>query len=109
MSSVLCIEAWSIFLNFGFPQDLKKYAAELNDFFRDEFLTSIQSLVSLSHLIIKNDFQPEWLQSAIDVLMEGFEESRNLQMLKSSHLAHLTGTLHWWRPAFEIYVALKSI
>lgn len=93
----------------GFPQDLKEYAAELNDFFRDEFLTSIQSLVSLSHLIIKNDFQPEWLQSAIDVLLEGFEESRNLQRLKSSNLAHLTGTLQWWRPAFEIYVALKSI
>ncbi len=93
----------------GFPQDINEYAAKLNDFFRDEFLTSIQSLVSLSHLIIKNDFQPEWLQSAIDILLEAFEESRSLQRLKSSYLAQTAGMLQWWRPSFEIYVALKSI
>jgi hypothetical protein len=93
----------------GFPQNINEYAVGLNEFFRDEFLTSVQSLVLLCLLIIKNDFHPEWLQAAIDVLLDAFEESRNLQRLKSPHLAQMTGVLQLWRPSFEIYVALKSI
>lgn len=93
----------------GFPQDLQQYGSQLDGFFRDEFLPSIQSIVAIGILIIKYDFQTEWLQSIINVLLEAFEESRNLQRLKSAYLAEQAKSLQWWRPGFELYVAIKTI
>jgi hypothetical protein len=93
----------------GFPQDVPKYAAELDDFLRDEFLPAIQSVVSLCILIIKYDFQTDWLESAVRVLSDALEESRNLQRIKYATLAQMTKSLQWWRPFFESYVALKTV
>jgi len=93
----------------GFPQDLQQYGAQLDGFFRDEFLPSIQSIVSMGILIIKYDFQTEWLQCIVSALLEAFEESRDLERLKSAYLAQQTKSLLWWRPGFELYVAIKTI
>ena len=88
---------------------VQEYVAEANKFFRDEFLPSLQSLVSVGLLIIKYDCHAEWLQSVVDSLLEAFEGSRRLQGLKSGYVAQGQEPLPWWRPAFEIYVALKCI
>jgi hypothetical protein len=104
------VEGWSRHdIRRPLPQDLQEYATSLSDFFLDEFLPSVQALVSLGLLIIKYDLVPEWLQSVINILTEAFEESRALQRLKSEPVSRLTGTLQWWRPAFEIYVAMRCI
>lgn len=93
----------------SFLPDLQKYASELVDFFRDEYLPSIQSIVTVAILIIKYDHDSEWLQIIVEVLLEAFEESRKLQRLKSAHLTQHTDTLQWWRPGFEIYIGLKTV
>jgi hypothetical protein len=93
----------------GLPPKVQDYVSEVNDFFRDEFLPSIQSVVSLGLLVLKYDFQTDWLQAIVDTLLEAFDASRGLQRLKSGYVIQESDSLPWWRPAFEIYVALKCL
>ena len=90
-------------------QNPQEYAVIINDFVRDEFLPSLQSLVSIALLVIKHNFQAEWLRSVVDLLVEAFEESHTLQRLKWGNLSQFPDALRWWRPAFEIYIALRCI
>lgn len=92
-----------------FPQDLKSSASALGDFFRDEYLPALQSLVSACLTIIKHNGKQKWIVSAVQMLTEAFEESRDLRRLKSEYYSQLTGTLQWWRPAFEISVAFRCV
>jgi hypothetical protein len=93
----------------GLPPDLKGYVSEVNGFFRDEFLPSLQSVVALGLLVVKYDFETTWVLSVVDLLLETFESSRGLQRLKDGYLIHETDSLPWWRPAFEIYVGLRVV
>jgi hypothetical protein len=93
----------------GLPADPRKYVSEVNSFFRDEFLPSLQSVVTLGLLTIKYDFEIGWLQSVVDGLVEAFEASGGLQRLKSGYVIQEPGSLGWWRPAFEVYVAVRCI
>ena len=92
-----------------FPQDLKASASALGDFFRDEYLPALQALVSACLIIIKHNGNQEWLVSAVQMLTEAFEESRDLRRLKSDYYRQLAGPLQWWRPAFEVFVAFRCI
>ena len=92
-----------------FPQDLKSSASALGDFFRDEYLPALQSLVSACLTIIKHNGKQEWIVSAVQMLTEAFEESRDLRRLKSEYYGQLTGTLQWWRPAFEIFIGFRCV
>src|SRR6266536_338682 len=92
----------------GLPPDPKAYVSEVDGFFRDEFLPLLQSAVTLGLLVVKYDFEINWLQSVVDMLLEAFESSRSLQRLKSGFLIQ-EGSLPWWRPAFEIYVGLRCV
>jgi hypothetical protein len=93
----------------SFPQDLKTSAFALADFFRDEYLPALQALVSTCLNIIKHNGEQDWFVSAIQMLTEAFEETRDLRRLKSPYYSQHTGTLQWWRPAFEIFVAVRCI
>jgi len=93
----------------GLPTDPKEYVSEVNGFFRDEFLTSLQSVVTLGLLVVKYDFEISWLQSVVDVLLEAFESSRGLQRLKSGYVIQQPDSLPWWRAAFEIYMGLRCV
>lgn len=63
----------------------------VGDFFRDEFLPSVQSAVFAGLIVIKHDFQIEWLESIVDLLVEAFDESRSLQRLKSPQFTGIKG------------------
>jgi hypothetical protein len=93
----------------GFPADVKEFVLSVNDFWRDEFLPSIRSLVSIGLMSIKYDFHIEGFQSVIDTLVDAFEAGRGLQRLKIGQITQEPSALPWWRPAFEIYVALKCL
>lgn len=80
-----------------------------NQFFRDEFLPATQAIVTLALLLVKFDVHPEWFPSLIDVLVEGFEESRRHNRGGSVYSVRRSDTLQWWRPGFEIYVCLHAI
>ena len=91
------------------PPEIDLYVKQVNDFFRDEYLPSLQSLVSLGLLIIKYDFQLDWLQAVVGVLLEAFQASRGLQRLKSGRVIQEEDSLPWWKPAFEIFVAVRCL
>jgi len=93
----------------GLPQDPKGYVSQINGFFRDEFLPSLQSVVTIGLLVVKHDFELNWFQSVVDTLLEAFESSRGLQRLKCGHVISEPESLPWWRPAFEVYIALRCV
>jgi hypothetical protein len=80
-----------------------------NRFFRDEFLPATQAIVTLGLLLVKFDVHPEWFQPLIDVLIEGFEESRRHNRGGSAYSPRPNDTLPWWQPGFEIYMSLHAI
>jgi hypothetical protein len=92
----------------GLPSDIEQFNAQLNDFFRDEFVPSLQSIVALGLLTIKYRCEFSWLDGLVDLLIESFDASRGLQRLKSGQVIQ-EGSLAWWRPAFEIYLGLRVI
>ena len=93
----------------GLPADPKAYASQVSGFFRDEFLPLLQSVVNLGILVTKYDAEISWLQSVVDLLLEAFESSNRLQRLKSGHVINEPDSIRWWRPGFEIYIALRCL
>ncbi len=93
----------------GIPPDPKEYVSEVNGFFRDEFLPSLQSVVTLGLLVVKYDSEVSWLLAVVETLLETFEASRGLQRLKSGHVIQQPDSLPWWRPALEVYVAIRCL
>lgn len=91
------------------PDQIQGYAGQINDFFRDEFLPAIQSAVSMGLLIIKYDFQTDWLQSVIDTLLKVFDEAHGLQRLKFGYFSQVPDALRYWRPGFEIFIAVRCL
>ena len=83
------------------PAELQAYGDLINDFFRDEFLPALQSAVTMALLIIKYDFETEWFQSVIDLLVRAFDEAHQLQRLKFGYFSQRPGTLRYWRRLFE--------
>jgi hypothetical protein len=80
----------------------------VEEFFRDKFIPSLQSLTALAMLIIKYNQEPAWLHSVADTLSDAFESARGLQALKSYDPGQ-EHSLPWWRPGLEIYMAAKCI
>jgi hypothetical protein len=91
------------------PSEYEGYAARINDFFRDEFLPALQSAVSMALLIIRYDFQTEWFQAVVDVLLKAFDEAHGLQRLKFGYFSQLQDALRYWRPGFEVFMAIRCI
>ncbi len=92
----------------GLPADISQFRSNLADFFRDELLPSIQSVVELGLLAIKYEADKSWLSAVIDVLVDAFDASRDLNWLKSPYVTQQPGSLPWWRPAFEVYAGLRT-
>jgi hypothetical protein len=91
------------------PNQLDGYSAQINEFFRDEFLPAIQSAVSMGLLIIKYDFQTDWFQSVIDTLLKAFDEAHGLQRLKFGYFSQRPDALRYWRPGLEIFIAIRCL
>jgi hypothetical protein len=90
------------------PTDFSQFAREIEDFFRDQFLPSLQSIVELAAIGIKYEADA-WLSPLIEVLADAFEASRGLNWLKSPGLLQQQERLKWWQPGFEVYVAIRTI
>jgi len=91
------------------PNQLDGYSVQINDFFRDEFLPAIQSAVSMGLLIIKYDFQTAWFDVVVDTLLKAFDEAHGLQRLKFGYFSQVPDALRYWRPGFEIFVAIRCL
>lgn len=93
----------------GLPDDVAKFTDELRDFYTNEFLPSLEAVVELGLLLVKHDAETSWLAAVIDLLLEGFEAARGLQRLKSGQVISDSDPLRWWRPAFDIYIGIRTI
>ena len=91
------------------PEDLNLFAVGVSDFFRDEFLPSLKSVAELGLLAIKFETEDTWLAAVIDVLIDAYEASKGLNWLKSHHMNQRPDSLVWWRPAMEVYIAIRAI
>jgi hypothetical protein len=60
-------------------------------------------------LIIKYDFEADWFQAVVDVLVKAFDEAHRLQRLKFGYFSQMPDALRYWRPGLEIFVAMKCV
>ena len=82
--------------------------AEINAFFRDEFMPTLIGMVDLGLEVIRYEGKPSWLGSIIDILIESFAVSCEITRLQTSNnLGELS--LPFSRPAYEIYLAARVL
>jgi hypothetical protein len=103
------VDGWDEVRGQSRPGDIEKFTADLVSGFRDEFFPSLQAVVELGLLIVKNEGEDEWFAAVIDVLIDAFEASRGLNWLKSSYMLQRPDLLPWWKPAFDIYTGIRTI
>jgi hypothetical protein len=103
------VDGWDEVRGQSRPGDIEKFTADLVSGFRDEFFPSLQAVVELGLLIVKNEGEDEWFSAAIDVLIDALEASRGLNWLKSSYMLQRPDLLPWWKPAFDIYTGIRAI
>ncbi|WP_353071411.1 hypothetical protein [Tunturiibacter gelidiferens] len=103
------IEGWDRLDLLSGSKPQSEEAAEIEIFFRDQFLPSLRSLVVLGLLLIKYGCDFEWLNLSVDVLLETFETSKNLQPLKAVAIARESTSLQWWRPGFEVFLGFRCL
>jgi hypothetical protein len=93
----------------GLPDDIGAWIAEISEFFRDGFIPSLASSVELALQIIKYDAPVEWLVTVVETFLEAVETCRRLDRLRSGALGARPDVLPFGRPAFEIYVGLRTL
>lgn len=93
----------------GLPADVEKWVNETADFYRSEFLPTLDSVVDLALLIIKYDAGSDWVSIIVDLLIEVFEASRQFDRLKSQIISTPPNAVHFARPAYDVYVGIRAI
>jgi SAM-dependent methyltransferase len=93
----------------GLPDDFGAWIAEISEFFRDGFIPSLALSVELALQVIKYDAPVGWLVTVVETLFEAFERCRRLDRLRSGALGARPDVLPFGRPAFEIYIGLRTL
>jgi hypothetical protein len=93
----------------GMPVDVETWITELAQFYQDEFVPALESSVHLGMQIIKYDASPEWLSLVVEALIETFETCRRLDRLKSSVISANSRALNFSRPAYEVYIGIRTL
>ena len=89
-----------------YPTDEER--AEIEVFFRDEFMPTLIGMVDLGLEVIRYEGKPSWLGSIVDVLIESFAVSCEISRLQiRSNLGQ--SSLPFSRPAYEIYLAARVL
>ena len=89
-----------------YPTDEER--AEIDVFFRDEFMPTLIGMVDLGLEVIRYEGKPRWLGSIVDVLIESFAVSCEIARLQTrNNFGQLS--LPFSRPAYEIYLAARVL
>ena len=89
-----------------YPTDEER--AEIDVFFRDEFMPTLIGIVDLGLQVIRYEGKAGWLGSIVDALIESFAASCEITRLQTrNNLGQLS--LPFSRPAYEIYVAARVL
>ena len=90
----------------SYPTDEER--AEIDVFFRDEFMPTLIGMVDLGVEVIRYEGKPSWLGSIVDVLIESFNVSCEITRLQTrNNFGQLS--LPFSRPAYEIYLAARVL
>jgi len=90
-------------------QNSKQLSTEVDDFYRDEQLPALESIVELGLVLVKQDADREWLKDVIELLLEALDASRSLAQLTRGFVNTERSSLPWWRPAFDVYIGIRTI
>lgn len=104
------VEGWDNANVPGSTDNLVRFFENLNDFQTNQFLPALDSVVDQGLLVIKHNADSKWLGAIADLLEEAFNACQRLLRFqiyggtKEGKFPH-----HWWRPAFETYIAIRAI
>jgi hypothetical protein len=93
----------------GLPEDIDAWVGEIDEFYRDGFTPSLESMVELGLQVIKYDAPDLWLELIVDTLIDTFETSRRLDRLRSGLPGATRPVLPSARPAYEVYVGIRTL
>lgn len=104
------VEKWNPLLR-GNPDSYSasdEEKARIAQFFRDELMPTLISIVDLALEVIRYEGPPKWLGSIVDVLVDSFAASCQIERLQNRN--SMGGSSDpFSRPAYEIYLAARVI
>jgi hypothetical protein len=102
------VEGWE---NTEIPTgELVQFFAQLDDFYTNQFLPTLDSVVELGLTEIKFNGSIDSLGLVVELLVEGFETCRLLakfQIYRGATDAKFPNG--WWRPGFDIYCGIRTL
>jgi hypothetical protein len=110
MARKIIIERWNPLLQgsrspYGISEQEKAQVAE---FYRDEFIPTLISVVDLGLQVIRYDGPPNWLGFVTNLLVEAFPISCQIDRLHAINDAG-DSVVPFGRPAYELYLAGRTI
>ncbi len=94
----------------GSPIDLQQFFAGLDNFYKNQCLPALESMVEVGLLLVKHNAKQEWIETLVDLLMEAFDAPRGISPMQWATLVHPGNSIvPWWRPPFEIYLGIRAI
>jgi hypothetical protein len=110
MARQIIIEKWNPLLQgsrnpYGVSEEDKSQVAE---YYRDEFMPALVSVVDLGLQVIKYDGPPIWLGYVIDLLVEAFPISSQIDRLHAINDAG-GNAVPFARPAYELYLGGRTL
>jgi hypothetical protein len=110
MARKIMVEEWEPFLQdsrnpYGVSEQEK---AEVAQFYEDEYIPILVAVVDLALIVIKYDGPTDWLGYVVELLLEAFAVSCQIDRLKAINDAG-AGTVPFARPAYELYLAGRTI
>jgi hypothetical protein len=93
----------------GLPEDVDAWVGEIDEFYQDGFIPSLESMVELGLQVIKYDAPDLWLGLIVDTLIDTFETCRRLDRLRSGLPGATRAVLPFTRPAYEVYVGVRTL
>jgi hypothetical protein len=93
----------------GLPENVDAWVHKIDEFYRDGFIPSLESMVELGLQVIKYDAPDLWLGLIVDTLIDTFEASRRLDRLRSGLPGATRAVLPFTKPAYEAYVGVRTL
>jgi hypothetical protein len=104
------VEKWNLLLrdsrdNYAVSDRENKRVVE---FYRNEFMPTLVSIVDLGSQVIRYEGPPNWLGPIVDILVESFSACCQIDLLKVINNAGDL-TVPFARPAYETYLGCRTI
>ena len=94
----------------GSPIDLQQFFTGLNNFYKNQCLPTLESMVEVGLLLVKHNAKQDWIGTLLDLMMEAFDAPKTISSMQWATLVHHGNSIvPWWKPPFEIYLGIRAI